>query len=114
MDMGGWKMGGVGGTNYGQRNKMKKYPQIRMEFVGHMNHELEVNEPRKGKFSECRVGKPYVEPWLEEHTAKLYDALERGDAIGVREFCADIANIVMKIEECFGPDNIKKNIVDKT
>lgn len=84
-----------------------------MEFVGHMNHELEVNEARKGKFSECRVGKPYVKPWLEEHTAKLYDALERGDAERVREFSADIANIVMKIEECFGPDNIKKNSLDE-
>lgn len=78
--------------------------RVRSQFIAAMDAELAANEPRKGDFAAFRIPHAQARGWMEEHTAKLYSALAAHDAAGVREHCADIANIAMKIEECFGPD----------
>lgn len=80
--------------------------RIRADFIAHMDSELAANEPRKGDFATFRLQGPEdAIRWLEEHTAKLKHALTTGEPIRVREYCADVANISMKIEECFGPSD---------
>ena len=45
--------------------------------------------------------------WLHEHEVKLSRAIFGHDVDGVRKQCAHIANIVMKIEEQFGPGSLQ-------
>jgi len=75
---------------------------VRSSFIDAMEAELAANA-RKGDWRSFVPAKEYVRPWLQEHTDKLHVALGDGDVGRVREHAADIANIAMKIEECFGP-----------
>lgn len=67
-----------------------------------MRHEIEANA-RKGDWSAFRIDYTEVEPWLSEHVCKLLGAVRDNNPSAVREHAADVANIAMKIEECFGP-----------
>lgn len=74
---------------------------IRPEFIAAMRHEINANA-RKGDWSQFKINADDVPAWLGEHVSKLFDAVADGDAIAVREYAADVANIAMKIDECFG------------
>ena len=85
---------------------------VRPEFVAHMNAELEAHASL-GDFSQFRLKDDNDALfWLHEHEVKLAMALFSHDANGardvnaVRNHCADVANIAMKIEEQFGPQSL--------
>jgi len=67
-----------------------------------MRHEIKANA-RKGDWSLFQIARSAAGDWLDEHATKLKDAVAVGDRNAVREYSADVANIAMKIEECFGP-----------
>lgn len=82
---------------------MPHLEQVRFLFVEHMEAELKANE-HKGNFADYRPANELIgSAWLEEHVQKLYRALAEKDPKKVREHCADVAVIAMKLEECFGP-----------
>jgi len=74
---------------------------IRPEFIEVMRHEIYANA-RKGDWTKFRIGRTEAEAWLGEHVSKLIAAIATMDREAVREHAADVANIAMKIDECFG------------
>lgn len=77
--------------------------QVRPAFVESMDHELEANTPKKGPYAQFTPpSREFCVAWLDEHTTKLKEALFEGNPAKVREYSADVANIVMKIDEKYG------------
>ena len=79
---------------------------VRQEFVAYMEAELEAHASL-GDFSQFHIKDDNDALfWLHEHEVKLAMALFAHDANAVRNHCADVANIAMKIEEQFGPKSL--------
>lgn len=77
----------------------RKY--VRTEFINRMDAELIANE-RKGDWDKFSPKRYDCYAWIMEHINKLCDALHEQDRVKVSEFCADVANIAMKIDVTFG------------
>lgn len=78
-----------------------KLPHLRISFLRAMQAELDANQ-HKGDWSAVRFDLVSAKSLLKEHVHKLDQALLFGDAAKIREHAADVANIVMKIDELFG------------
>lgn len=77
---------------------------VRSEFVERMESELQANA-HKGDWRAWKPTALQALSELQHHEAKLMQALAADDCEHIREFCADIANITMKIDEQFGVKN---------
>jgi predicted RNase H-like HicB family nuclease len=79
---------------------------IRPEFVAAMREQLEAHA-YKGDWIAFRFrDRRHATDLLSEHFVKLVQDLRSGamgPASSVRQHAADVANIAMKIDECFGP-----------
>lgn len=74
---------------------------VRPEFVCGMEAELRANA-EKGDWRTWNPTPLQALAEMQHHEAKLMKALAGGDCERVAEYCADIANIAMKIDERFG------------
>ena len=96
----------------GERMSANAQTQACLHFAVHcMAKELNANEPKKGPFLTWEPNAADAFRELQHHTRKLFDALElaKGASLPdvqnreeVTEYCADIANIAMRIHHRFG------------
>lgn len=80
-------------------------PLVRAEFTALMEMELRHNDHKR----DWRLWRPSAIEALNElshHQSKVIQAIADGKPGEVAEYTADIANIAMKIEECFGADQL--------
>lgn len=77
---------------------------VNFEFVKRMDLELCSNQARKGNWPDWHPNLNESESELKHCVVKLIDALQaiEHDPKQISEFCADVANIVMKIDEEHG------------
>ncbi len=86
------------------KSPVEKPRLVRSEFVQRMESELQANA-HKGDWRAWKPTALQALSELQHHEAKLMQALAIDDCEHIREFCADIANIAMKIDEKFGSKN---------
>jgi hypothetical protein len=74
---------------------------VRHDFVNQMQWELDQNS-HKGDWAEWKPSKLEAISDLQYHLAKLTNALTyKNESHRVAEYCADCANILMKIDELY-------------
>lgn len=87
-------------------NENKKFTAIELgkvspSFIELMRDEIDKNA-HKGDWNTLNLTKNSCLAWLREHTDKLNESLHFGTPAQLSEHTADIANIVMKIQELYG------------
>ena len=71
-----------------------------------MQAELDANQERKGDWDAVKLDHDQADDLLGEHGSKLIQVIRGAhgrDPAKIREYAADLANIAMKIDQCFGP-----------
>lgn len=76
--------------------------QLRHEFIKEMGHQLGLNEHR-GRWEEYKPDAGRVREQVSMAVNDLLDEMASGSPEQVAKKAADVANIAMKIHECFGP-----------
>jgi hypothetical protein len=88
-----------------QRVIVPHFDFVRLEFVKKMEWEIHENRQNgKGDWHGWKPGKLLLVAEINWHVAKLIGAIERGDAVKISEYAADVANYMMKADEVYGTD----------